>query len=83
VPLTYAQKCVAPRKALTIRRHFATKPIADRKLLIHMILELCFFDGQSSESLDFQGFGEGGDKISTKLSTENLDEVQNTYGSST
>jgi hypothetical protein len=43
-----------------------------RKSLIHKEIKLCFFCGQSSQSLDFQGFGVAQDNISTKLSTEIL-----------
>jgi hypothetical protein len=46
-----------------------------RKWLIYKDFELCFFSGHSSQSLDFQGFGKAQDNISTKLSTETLDEA--------
>jgi hypothetical protein len=46
------------------------KTHSDRKSLIHIGLKVCFFHGQSSQSLDFQGFRGRRDRFSTKLSTE-------------
>jgi hypothetical protein len=56
---------------------------SDRKLLIHIDFEVCFFCRQSNESLDLQGFAASQDKFSTKLSTETLDQLQICFKSST
>jgi hypothetical protein len=44
-----------------------------RKLLIYIASLNCFFSGQSKQSLDLQGFAALHGKLSTKLSTENLE----------
>jgi hypothetical protein len=44
-----------------------------RKSLIHKETLNCLFAGQFKESLDLQGSAAFGNKLSTKLSTENLD----------
>jgi hypothetical protein len=48
-----------------------------------MGFELCFFCGHSSRSLDFRGLAARQAPISTKLSTENLDDVQSAAKSTT
>jgi hypothetical protein len=44
-----------------------------RKLLIYKESLNCLFTGQSKQSLDLQGFAALSTKLSTKLSTGNLD----------
>jgi hypothetical protein len=48
-----------------------------------MSFEVCFFSGHSSRSLDFQGLAASRAGISTKLSTETLDELQSADKSTT
>jgi hypothetical protein len=43
------------------------------KSLIHIASLKCFFSGHFKETLDLQGFRMRGHKLSTKLSTENLE----------
>jgi hypothetical protein len=43
------------------------------KLLIYIDFLNCFFYGQSSQSLDLKGLQRRGGNLSTKLSTENLE----------
>jgi hypothetical protein len=56
---------------------------SESKWLIYKNFVLCFFSGQFKKSLDFQGFAHGQNTISTKLSTETLNALQNHYRSST
>jgi hypothetical protein len=56
---------------------------SDRKSLIYIGLVPCLFSGQLKQSLDFQCPGETIDYLSTKLSTETLDDYQNLLKSST
>jgi hypothetical protein len=46
---------------------------SERNLLIHKETLNCLFAGQFKKSVDLQGFAKSGNKLSTKLSTENLD----------
>jgi hypothetical protein len=71
--VTYAQKycCGAVRKHLQALNRYQTH--SEPKLLIHIALLICFFYGQSGESLDFQGLQPSRGNLSTKLSTEKLD----------
>jgi hypothetical protein len=59
------------------------KSDSEAKSLICNNFMLCFFCGHSKKSLDFQGFGRAIERISTKLSTETLNLLQNPSGSST
>jgi hypothetical protein len=53
------------------------------KLLIHMDFNPCLIFGHSSQPLDFPGFAALTGQLSTKLSTEMLDEYQSPDESST
>jgi hypothetical protein len=70
---TYAQKscCAAamprPQAMLRYQSNSACK------CLIYIETLNCFFSGQFKKSLDLQGFAAFGGKLSTKLSTENLE----------
>jgi hypothetical protein len=46
-----------------------------RKLLIFIGLKICLFSEQANRSLDLQGLGTVVEPLSTKLSTENLDDL--------
>jgi hypothetical protein len=46
-----------------------------RKLLIYIGLKFCLFSRQAKRSLDLQGLGAVAEPLSTKLSTENLDDL--------
>lgn len=59
------------------------KSHSDRNLLICNGFMFCFFSRQSVQSLDFQGFGKGGCKLHTKLSTISVNARQTDYESST
>jgi hypothetical protein len=48
---------------------------SSHKLLIYMGLKICLFSKQANRSLDLQGLGALVDPLSTKLSTENLDDL--------
>jgi hypothetical protein len=59
------------------------KSNSDRKSLIYKNFQDCFFCGHFSEKLDFQGFGVCRGKLSTKLSTESMNVLQNYFKSMT
>jgi hypothetical protein len=70
---TYAQKsccAAAMRGPCPISRYQSNSA---RKSLIYIKTLNCFFSGQFKKSLDLQGFATFADKLSTKLSTENLE----------
>jgi hypothetical protein len=73
--LTYAQNfcCGAPMHIQSDGTRYQTH--SDCKLLIYNGLKVCLISRHFGESLDFQGFGGGGDEISTKLSTETMNGV--------
>jgi len=60
---TYAQKSASGTKVLSVSKRQRYKLDSGRKSLIYNGFKLCFFCGHSSQSLDFQGFGEAQDKI--------------------
>ncbi|MFS2035801.1 hypothetical protein ACEN8I_17410 [Polaromonas sp. CT11-55] len=70
---TYAQKscCAAAMRAPWSTSRYQSN--SARKLLIYIETLNCFFCGQFKKSLDLQGFARFADKLSTKLSTENLE----------
>ncbi|MFC5522761.1 hypothetical protein [Polaromonas jejuensis] len=70
---TYAQNpcCGAALQCLLAAGRYQSH--SARKSLIHMGNFICHFSGHSKESLDLQGLDGLSDKLSTKLSTENLD----------
>jgi hypothetical protein len=61
--------------------HYQTHSIC--KYLILKSFGFCIFFGQAKESLDLQGPAASIDDLSTKLSTENLDELQTLAESTT
>jgi hypothetical protein len=70
---TYAQNlcCGAARTPMWATARYQSHSAC--KSLIHIASLNCFFSGQSKESLDLQGLRVIRDKLSTKLSTENLE----------
>ena len=58
---------------LSLRQLLHYQTHSERKLLIYKEALNCLFAGQSNESLDWQGFAASAPNLSTKLSTENLD----------
>jgi hypothetical protein len=71
--LTYAQNscCGAASRSGAGDLRYQSNSVA--KLLIYIASSICFFCGHFKESLDLQGFRLGRAKLSTKLSTENLE----------
>ncbi|MFC6281274.1 MULTISPECIES: hypothetical protein [Polaromonas] len=71
--LTYAQNlcCGAARTQVFDLLRYQSNSAC--KLLIYIGSLNCFFSGHSKQSLDLQGFRVNADKLSTKLSTENLE----------
>ncbi|MBK5204796.1 MAG: hypothetical protein JJD98_05110 [Polaromonas sp.] len=70
---TYAQNscCGAALQEQQVTPRYQSNSVS--KLLIYIGILNCFFSGQFKESLDLQGFAGLSDKLSTKLSTENLE----------
>ncbi|WP_411881416.1 hypothetical protein [Polaromonas sp. YR568] len=70
---TYAQKscCAAAMKPFRSTSRYQSNSV--RKSLIYIETLNCFFSGQFKQTLDLQGFATLDDKLSTKLSTENLE----------
>ncbi|MEO6018524.1 MAG: hypothetical protein ABIP46_14800 [Polaromonas sp.] len=70
---TYAQNscCGAARMVGSVDIRYQSNSAA--KSLIYIASLNCFFSGHFKESLDLQGFRAFVDKLSTKLSTENLE----------
>jgi hypothetical protein len=70
---TYAQKscCAAAMARADFTSRYQSNSVA--KSLIYIETSNCFFYGQFKKSLDLQGFARFADKLSTKLSTENLE----------
>jgi hypothetical protein len=70
---TYAQKpcCGAALRAKQAAPRYQSNSVS--KLLIYIPILNCFFSGQFKKSLDSQGFAGLSGKLSTKLSTENLE----------
>jgi hypothetical protein len=73
VDLTYAQNLWYSYSRKSFRPASRYQSRSERKSLIHKETLNCLFPGQSKESLDLQGSAASGNKLSTKLSTENLD----------
>jgi len=65
--------CAAVRHESNITRQAILLPGFLSKSLIHIGFEICFFCRQFKQSLDSQGLWRWKMKLSTKLSTENLD----------
>ena len=76
--MTYAQNlcCGAARLYMWASARYQTNSAS--KLLIYIASLKCFFYGQFSESLVNQGFRAVEQKLSTKLSTENLENCKAT-----
>jgi hypothetical protein len=70
---TYAQNKRYSPSSSSLGQASRYKTHSARKSLIHKETLNCLFAGQSKESLDLQGSAAFGNKLSTKLSTENLD----------
>jgi hypothetical protein len=70
---TYAQKscCAAAMRGSRLISRYQSN--SARKSLIYIETLNCFFSGQFKQALDLQGFATRGGKLSTKLSTENLE----------
>jgi tRNA 2-selenouridine synthase SelU len=81
--LTYAQKRAGGENVLRAYTFFAHTPQSTSKCLILLGLEDCPRNGQSDETLDFQGLAGHRGQFSTKLSTENLNGHQIPEKSST
>ena len=69
---SYAQKTGYGPAGLRFPDSIRYQSHSAAKLLIYIASLNCFFFGQSSESLVYQGFQAVRTKLSTKLSTENL-----------
>jgi hypothetical protein len=70
---TYAQNPCCSAQDYLRQLLLCSQTNSTSKLLIYIGFELCFFSGQSSGSLDFQGSAACRALLSTKLSTETLD----------
>jgi hypothetical protein len=70
---TYAQKscCAAAMRGPSPISRYQSNSAC--KSLIYIKTLNCFFSGQFKKSLDLQGFATFAGKLSTKLSTENLE----------
>jgi hypothetical protein len=70
---TYAQKscCAAAMRGASSSLRYQSN--SARKSLIYIETLNCFFSGQFKQTLDLQGFATLAGKLSTKLSTENLE----------
>ncbi len=71
--LTYAQNLCCGAAKIRVRDILRYQSNSAAKLLIYIDSLNCFFSGHSKQSLDLQGLRMNADKLSTKLSTENLE----------
>ncbi|MEO7160038.1 MAG: hypothetical protein ABJA84_10895 [Polaromonas sp.] len=70
---TYTQNLCYSYSSLSLSPATRYQTHSERKLLIYKETLNCLFHGQFNESLDLQGSTAYCNKLSTKLSTENLD----------
>ncbi|WP_457282687.1 hypothetical protein [Polaromonas sp. P5_D5] len=70
---TYAQNSCCGAAMVNAGGMLRYQSNSGRKLLIYIETLNCFFSGQFKKSLDLQGFATRHGKLSTKLSTENLE----------